>query len=142
MRASIFLIGLALSVANPAWASVGRIKTVAGEASIIRGPASIPAIPGSPIEEGDVLVTGKAGRLGVVFIDDTRFALGPSSKITVNELNFDRKGIQGTFVASVNRGTLGIVPGKIAKSNKEAMKVRTPTSLLGVRGTKFVVDVK
>ena len=34
-----------------------------------------------------------------------------------------------------------IVSGQIAKSRRDAMKVRTPTSLLGVRGTRFIVNV-
>ncbi|MBC7491540.1 MAG: FecR domain-containing protein, partial [Novosphingobium sp.] len=36
----------------------------------------------------------------------------------------------------------GVVSGKIAKSAKDAMQVHTPTTILGVRGTRFVVDVK
>ena len=33
----------------------------------------------------------------------------------------------------------GTVSGKIAKQSAEAMKVRTPAAMLGVRGTEFVV---
>jgi len=33
------------------------------------------------------------------------------------------------------------VSGKIAKSGRDAMQVRTPNSLLGVRGTRFIVEV-
>jgi hypothetical protein len=33
------------------------------------------------------------------------------------------------------------VSGKIAKQSPDAMKVRTPASVLGVRGTEFVVKV-
>ena len=42
----------------------------------------------------------------------------------------------------VDRGSLGVVSGNIAKSKRDAMRVRTPTSMLGVRGTRFVVEVK
>ena len=41
----------------------------------------------------------------------------------------------------LDRGSLAIVSGQIAKENKDAMKVKTPTSLLAARGTRFVVDV-
>jgi hypothetical protein len=34
-----------------------------------------------------------------------------------------------------------VVSGQIAKSKKDAMRVKTPSSLLGVRGTRFVVEV-
>jgi hypothetical protein len=45
------------------------------------------------------------------------------------------------MVTQVDRGSLAVVSGKIAKSNRDAMKVRTPNTLLGVRGTKFIVEV-
>ncbi len=37
--------------------------------------------------------------------------------------------------------SLAVISGQIAKSRQDAMKVRTPTSLLGVRGTRFIVEV-
>jgi len=33
------------------------------------------------------------------------------------------------------------VSGRIAKQSPDAMTVRTPTAILGVRGTEFVVSV-
>lgn len=142
LSASIALAGMLLLLASPAWASVGRIKTVAGAASIQRGSTAIPARPGTQIEPGDVLVTGKTGRLGVTFVDNTRFALLGDSKVEITEFIYDRSRVSGTFVASVARGRVGIVSGKIAKSGKDVMRVKTPTTLLGVRGTRFLVEVK
>ena len=40
-------------------------------------------------------------------------------------------------VTAVNRGTLAVVSGQIAKENKDAMKVKTPTSLLAARVTRI-----
>ena len=45
------------------------------------------------------------------------------------------------FLTTVNKGSVAIVSGQIAKENKDAMKVRTPVSLLAARGTRFVVEV-
>ena len=98
--------------------------------------------PGFKLEPGDVVITKKGGRVGIAFLDDTRFAIGPDSRIVMKEFIYDRPRQSGTFLTEVKRGSLGVVSGKIAKSGKDAMKVRTPTSMLGVRGTKFVVEVK
>ena len=87
------------------------------------------------------MVTGKDGRISVTFIDNTRFSVGPNSRIAVNEFNYDRTRQKGSFVTQVDRGSLAVVSGKIAKSDRDAMKVRTPNTLLGVRGTKFIVEV-
>ncbi len=131
-----------LLTAQPAFAEIGRIKSHVGPVSIQRGASMIAAKPGMTLEQGDVVVTGKTGRVGIAFLDNTRMALGPNSKITLTEFSYDRTRQTGTFLTNVNRGSLGVVSGNIAKSKRDAMRVRTPTSMLGVRGTKFVVEVK
>jgi hypothetical protein len=90
---------------------------------------------------GDWLVTGKDGRISLTFVDNTRFAVGPNSRISVSRFEYDKTRQQGSFLTQVDRGSLAIVSGKIAKSARDAMKVRTPNSLLGVRGTRFIVEV-
>ena len=131
-----------LAIAQPAAAEIGRIKALVGAVSIQRGASIIAATPGFQLDQGDIVLTGKTGRAGIAFLDNTRMALGPNSRITLDEFAYDRSRQTGSFVTSVNRGSLGVVSGNIAKSKRDAMRVRTPTSLLGVRGTRFVVEVK
>lgn len=133
---------IAIFAVQPVLAEVGRIKRAVGTAAVERGKARLPAAPGLKVEEGDVLVTGRDGRISMTFIDDTRFSAGPNSRIAVNEFRYDRTAQRGSFVTQVDRGSLAVVSGQIARSKRDAMKVRTPTSLLGVRGTRFVVEVK
>ncbi len=110
-------------------------------ASVDRGGRHLPVTPGVQLEPGDVLVTGRDGRMGIAFIDETRMAVGPNSRIALTNFQYDRTRQTGSFLTSVDRGSLGVVSGRIAKSGRDAMKVRTPTSMLGVRGTRFVVEV-
>jgi hypothetical protein len=86
-------------------------------------------------------VTGKNGRIGITFNDNTRFATGPNSRVAVTDYAFDDTTHEGQFLTRVDRGVLAVVSGQIAKSKKDAMRVKTPSSLLGVRGTRFVVEV-
>jgi hypothetical protein len=131
------------AVAPKAWgADIGRIKTVVGQASVVRGAQTLPATPGLPLAIKDVLTTGKDGRIGITFIDNSRFAVGPNARIALAEFEFNDTTHVGNSLTQVDRGSLAIVSGQIAKENKDAMKVRTPTSLLAARGTRFVVDVK
>lgn len=141
-RVAALLIAVAVSTPGAALAEIGRIKSVAGSASIIRGKAVTPAAPGQQLLVSDVLATGANGRIGVTFIDNSRFAVGPSSRIALSQFEFDDTTHKGQSLTTVDRGSLGIVSGQIAKENKDAMKVRTPTSLLAARGTTFVVEVK
>lgn len=144
MLARIFTaLAVASLVASPALAEIGRIKRVYGQASILRGTTTLPATSGLPLLEKDVMQTGPDGRISIAFIDNTRFSVGPKSRIAVSQFKFDETTHQGgRFDTTVERGSLAVVSGQIAHEGKDAMRVRTPTSLLGVRGTRFVVDVK
>ncbi len=137
-----FALGfIALLAASPAFAEIARIKQSSGTAYVQRSTGQIKAAPGTPLLAGDRLVTGKDGRMSLTFVDNTRFAVGPNSQVAVSEFQYDRTRQKGSFVTQVDRGSLAVVSGKIAKSDKDAMKVRTPNTLLGVRGTKFIVEV-
>ncbi len=138
---AIVCAGLAFQPVMAADAGIGRVKLASGIAIIERGGQKIPATLGQLLFKGDTLVTGKTGKIGVTFNDNTRFATGPNSRVSVQDFAFDDTTHQGKFVTNVDRGSLAVVSGQIAKSEKDAMKVRTPTALLGVRGTRFVVQV-
>lgn len=139
-RAILAILGVVLA-AQPAWAEIGRIKRSMGSASVERGKAMLSTKAGFVLLPGDTLVTGKDGQMSMTFIDDTRFAVGPNSRVSVDQFDYNRKSQTGSFVTKVNRGSLAVVSGQIARSKPDAMKVRTPTSLLGVRGTRFIVEV-
>jgi hypothetical protein len=136
------LLLAALVTAGAAHAEIATVKRVQGSASIERGKKPLPVTPGTKLEVGDLLSTGKDGRISVTFIDDSRFSVGPSSRIRLSKFDFDDTTHQGQSVTRVEKGALAVVSGQIAHENPKGMTVQTPTSVLGVRGTRFVVDVK
>jgi hypothetical protein len=91
------------------------------------------------LQEGDVIKTGRDGSAGVTFNDDSLLSIGPDSALAIDRFAFDSTTHAGRFDTSLRQGTLSAVSGKIAKQSPEAMKVRTPSTILGVRGTEFVV---
>ena len=131
-------LSTAVAAASP---EIGRIKSVTGAASVVRGKTATPAVAGEPLQVSDVLRTGRDGRIGVTFVDNSRFAVGPNSQIALTSFEFDDTTHVGGSLTTVNRGALAVVSGQIAKENKDAMRVRTPTSVLAARGTRFVVVV-
>jgi len=139
---AIAAFAVAISLSAPAIAEIGRVKRVVGEAWIERGGRRLPPAPGFALLESDTLATGRNGRISITFIDNTRFSAGPSSRVALEQFRFDETTRRGTFVTRVNRGSLAVVSGQIAHENRDAMRVRTPTSVLGVRGTRFVVTVQ
>ncbi|HEY2708851.1 MAG TPA: FecR domain-containing protein [Caulobacteraceae bacterium] len=137
------LIAACLSTASAASvAQIGRIKSVTGSAAVIRGKTAIPAVAGQLLQAHDVIKTGAGGLIGITFIDNSRFAVGPNSSVALSEFEFDDTTHVGRSLTTINRGTLAVVSGQIAHENKDAMRVRTPTALLAARGTRFVVEVR
>jgi hypothetical protein len=122
-------------------AEIGRIKTLSGSVAVVRGKVAAPATAGQLLQVADVLRTGADGRIGITFIDNSRFAVGPNSTVALSQFEFDDTTHVGKSLTTVNRGALAVVSGQIAHENKDAMRVRTPTSLLAARGTRFVVEV-
>ena len=143
MRKLATLISLILAVmAQPALAEIGRIKNASqGAVQVIRDGRNLSAKPGFKLKEGDIIATKAGQRVGITFIDDTRIAIGPSSRITLDEYKYDRARQTGSSLTTVNRGSLGVDSGNITRTGADRMRVRTPTSTLGVRGTTFVVEV-
>jgi hypothetical protein len=126
-----------------AWAeAIGQIKTLAGDVTIVRGPMQSPARAGDLLEKADTLRTGADGRVGITFIDNSRFSLGPNSQIALEKFTFDPTTQEGEFLTRVDRGTLAVISGHIAHTTPNAMQVQTRTTILGVRGTHFLVQVK
>jgi len=143
-RHAVIAVAIALFVillSHSVWAQIGQIKNVAGQVSLVRNNVQQSAKTGDLLEQADVLTTGPNGSVGITFIDNTRFSAGPNSRIELKQFNFNPTTQEGDFVTDVQQGTLAIISGQIAKRSPDAMKVRTPTTILGVRGTKFAIKV-
>ena len=77
----------------------------------------------------------------MTFADNSLLSVGPNSTLAVDKFSFNPSTHEGQFDASLQRGTLAVVSGKMVKQSPDAMRIRTPASILGVRGTEFVVKV-
>ncbi|HXQ66854.1 MAG TPA: FecR family protein, partial [Alphaproteobacteria bacterium] len=120
---------------------IGMVKTVAGQAVIVRDGARLPAKVGDVVLEKDAIETGPDGTIGITLTDNTVMSAGPQSVLALTQYNFDSSNFNGTMLTDIRKGTLAVVSGDIARSSPNAMKVRTPTAILGVRGTRFTVQV-
>jgi hypothetical protein len=136
-------IAAGFAVAMPVWASdIGQVKTAKGTVHVEREGKRIPASVGMPIRQADTLITGADGAVGVTFTDNSLLSTGPNSVLAVDRYSFDSTTHAGRFDASLKKGTLAVVSGKMVKQSPDAMKVRTPAAIMGVRGTEFIVQVE
>ena len=121
--------------------AVGTVKTLSGQAFLDFNGQRTAAAPGLPVYLGTRLVTDSSGSLGVVFRDETVMSIGPDTQLVIDQYLFAPRLGQLGLVVSLLRGTLNYVSGQIAKLRPDSVNVNTPTGMIGVRGTQFVVRV-
>lgn len=140
---TLFLVCLPFLICPPATlgGQIGQIKKMKGEVKILRQGRELTPRPGDLVEDRDTVTTGPQGSVGITFIDNSRFSLGPGSRIELSKFRFNTTTHDGAFEAAIQQGTLLILSGEIVKKSPEAMKIKTRTTMLGVRGTTFAVKV-
>ncbi len=121
--------------------SAGIIKSVSGDVFITNSQTTAKAVVNMKIMPGDVIKTGKNGKAGLIFDDDTVVGLGPDSELSIKNFLFDPANKQLSFIAEIVHGTISFISGQITKLAPQKVKFETPDATLGVRGTKFLVKV-
>ena len=141
---SVTLLAVLALLAAPVSSAedIGQVKVISGAVHIQRGEERLPAEVGTRVQVSDTVVTGKDGSVGITFSDNTLLSAGPDSVLVLERYAFNSTTHEGKFDARLNRGSLAVVSGKIAKQSPDAMVVKTPSSMLGVRGTEFLVKVE
>lgn len=141
MRGS-WVLGLMLAAAPAAQAAdVGLVKVSHGAVTIQRGAERIAGAVGTPVQASDVIVTGADGAAGLTFSDNSLVSVGPSSVFAIDKYAFDTTTYAGRFQGTLSKGRLAAVSGKMVQQRPESMTIRTPSAIMGVRGTEFVVQV-
>ena len=141
MRNALVLIA-ALGFAGTAMAAdIGLVKVAKGSVQIQRGTAKIPVTVGTGLQTSDVVVTGADGSAGITFTDNSLVSVGPNSVFSIEKYRFDTTTHSGEFEGNLKQGRLAAVSGKMVQQSPDSMKIRTPSAIMGVRGTEFVVQV-
>jgi hypothetical protein len=139
---NVLMLVAALGFAGAAVAAdIGQVKVSKGSVEIQRGATKIPATVGAGLQASDVVVTGADGSAGITFTDNSLVSVGPNSVFSIDKYSFDSTTHAGEFEGNLKQGRLAAVSGKMVKQSPESMKIRTPSAIMGVRGTEFVVQV-
>ena len=96
---------------------------------------------GDAIRLGDRIVTGPAGRLQILLLDQSTFTVGPNASMVIDSFVYDPKSGNGTMGATVTRGVFRFVSGRISRTNPRGVTIKTPVATIGVRGTTVVGQV-
>jgi hypothetical protein len=118
---------------------VGSIATLQGGASVTRNNATSALALRDPVYKNDVLQTNADGTLGITFDDETTFTLKANTRLAVDEFVYHEGGTDNAAIFNVVRGTAAFVAAEVAHTGN--MRIDTPTSSLGIRGTTGLVEV-
>lgn len=120
---------------------IGLVKTVSGEAYVVRDGRRLAAQPGLQLAARDRLATGRTGSMGVVLLDDTVISLGPATETSIEQFAFQPSEGRLGMVMRVARGLVAYLSGKISKLAPGSVRIDTPVATLGVRGTYLLIRV-
>lgn len=139
---TVLCLTVAANVAMADDTVIGFVKTVEGSASILAAGEAVVAQPGMALRVGHVLKTGQPGSMGVLLKDNTSLSVGPDSELVLDEYLYAPGRGELRLTLNFIKGSLNYVSGIIAHLKPDAISVKTPTGVIGVRGTQFLAKVE
>jgi hypothetical protein len=116
----------------------------AGVSGAVRGDVALtsvltrttqPTRSGDAVYLGDSVRTGADSGLQILLLDESVFTLGEEAEVTIDRYIYDPdRGVAG-LSASLVRGGLRFVSGRISETAPDEVELRLPTATIGVRGT-------
>jgi hypothetical protein len=122
--------------APPSDSVVARLVKVSGEATAQQVNKPARALQeGSPLYAGDEVHTGPDATAVVGFRDQSRLALNPQTTFRINGFSYNNAQRPDNFALQLLKGGLRLFTGLIAKTQPQAVSVRTVVATVGIRGT-------
>ncbi|WP_413204865.1 FecR domain-containing protein [Rhodospirillum sp. A1_3_36] len=127
------LISLALlAPLSTAWAAdpVGDVSIVKHDANARANGTSRALAKTDPVNEGEILSTGKDSRLEVALADGSTLTLGEAASLILDDFTLNTDSTSGAL--SVFTGAFLLVSGD---KPHDGMTIHTPVATIGIRGT-------
>jgi len=122
---------------------VGIIHALRGSVVVIHkatGKAYF-GMEGDYIHENDVLETLAKSRCRLRLFNEDVISMAPDSNLAVDEVTFSRKKREKRSFFSMLKGKVMFYSLRLFSFRKSYARLKTPTAVVGVRGTKFGVYV-
>ncbi len=137
-------LSVVVAAAFPAQAmaagSAGVAQFITGDVNVQRANGRTEALAkGKPLESGESILTGNAGRAQVRFSDGGLVSLQPNTEFKIANYVDEADPKQDRFLVDLLRGSMRAITGLIGKRNRENYKVTTTTATIGIRGSGFSV---
>ena len=149
VRGAALAVALAAGFALPAAAAVGDkagvTASVRGQVQQVSYRTPQAAIgrdvgSGDQIFLGDRIVTRAASGVQIMLLDGTTFSIGPDASMVIDEFVYDPSTNAGRLSATLTRGTLRVISGRLGRQDQEAIRVKLPQATVGIRGTMAILS--
>ena len=138
---AVMLLTLGVSAAFAQELRGGTLKSVQGKVMIVSGDVQRVAVSGDRLSEAERIITGPGAGTALTLKDGTVVSVGPGTTLDLSRAQFDARTQNGSILISLLQGSVRVVTGLLGKLHPEQIKIITPTSVVGVRGTDFIVEV-
>lgn len=135
------LMGMVAAWPLTGLAAAGLVQFTAGDVQLRRGDSLSRLAKGAELDGGDLVLTGTEGRAQIRFTDGGLVALYPDSQFTVTRYADGAGTGEDHFVVNLLRGGMRALTGLIGKRNPASYKVITPTAVVGIRGSAFMLAI-
>jgi len=89
---------------------------------------------GDQVHQDETIETATESEGEFVFQDDTKLAVGPNAKITLDRFVYDPEKKDGDIIVNATKGAFRFMSGS---AKKTAYTIKSPVASIGVRGTVF-----
>ena len=123
-------------------ASVAVVKYVQGQVKVKHSGSVKELAEGDELASGDLLITGSDGAIGIVFSDGSLLSLQKNSYFKIRRYRFNPLKQQFDIKLFLKHGGALFESGKIGTLAPDKFLFEIPSGTIGIRGTKFLVEVK
>jgi len=128
-------------LSSQAWGSIGTITAAKSPGTLERADGEkLNSELNTSLEMEDKIETFQGGHR-LTFIDDTIVDMTSQSVLVIDDYVYDPANNVGSLNLKAKLGTMRYASGKLAKNFRQNVKISTPTSNIGVRGTDFTMTV-
>lgn len=121
---------------------VGRVDGAKGSAFIMHSDRQYgyEAKKGLPLYNGDTLFTRSGGAMTIVFNDKSRVSLAADTSLVISKSIYDAAGKSRLAFLEILSGKARFLVTKLSDYRHSRFNVKTGSSVVGVRGSDFVIE--
>lgn len=143
-HAVVCLFVLAVVVALEPAPAPAAAPEQAGVSAAVRGEVALTSVrtaetrrpaSGEEVFLGDAVTTGRQSGLQILLLDESVFTVGERAELVIDRYVYDPDRGTAALSASLLRGGLRFVSGKISDTEPENVELKLPSATIGVRGT-------